>query len=160
MQVGATRCSVICENTALLETQGPCESVCKCSADTETDDTSARVENVTTLVFPVSSPCLLSSLPVFKLHFTIQQRRSSVFPPCRCTDMSCAPAVLRFKRRQISELDDVQAFGVHAVCHVQAARASNYLMFHRRSVCTSALFAFLSPAATHTSKRQTSYTLQ
>ena len=72
--------------------------------------------------------------------------------------MSCAPAVLQFKRRQIFELDDVQAFGVHAVCHVQAARAShwNFLMFHRRSVCASALFAFLSPATTH----QTSKTHQ
>ena len=45
--IGATRCSVICENTVLLETQGPCESVRKCSsADTVTDDPGARVENV------------------------------------------------------------------------------------------------------------------
>ena len=47
MLIGTTRCSVICENTVLLETQGPCESVRKCGADRVTDDTSARVENVT-----------------------------------------------------------------------------------------------------------------
>ena len=47
MLIGATRCSVICESTVLLETQRPCESVRKCSADTVTDDTRARVENVT-----------------------------------------------------------------------------------------------------------------
>ena len=32
-----------CENTVLLETQGPCGSLRKCSAGTETDDTSAQV---------------------------------------------------------------------------------------------------------------------
>ena len=47
MLIGATRCGVKCENTVLLEFQGPCESVRKCSADTVTDDTSARVDNVT-----------------------------------------------------------------------------------------------------------------
>ena len=45
--IGATRCDDKCENTVLLETQGPFESVRKCSTDTVTDDTSARVENVT-----------------------------------------------------------------------------------------------------------------
>ena len=42
MLIGATRCGVECENTVLLETQGPCESVRECIADTATDDTSAR----------------------------------------------------------------------------------------------------------------------
>ena len=47
MLIGATRCDYKCENTVLLETQGPCGSVRKCSADTVTDDTSAQVQNVT-----------------------------------------------------------------------------------------------------------------
>ena len=57
--IGATRCSVICENTVLLETHGPCESVRKCSADTVTDDTSARLENVTPVTLGVTfASCL------------------------------------------------------------------------------------------------------
>ena len=47
MLIGATRRSVICENTVLLETQGPCGSVRECSGDTVTYDTCAQVENVT-----------------------------------------------------------------------------------------------------------------
>ena len=50
MLIGATPCSVICENTVLLETQGPCGSVRECSADTVTDDTDAQVEDVTRAV--------------------------------------------------------------------------------------------------------------
>ena len=47
MLIGATRCGVKCENTVLHETQGPCGSVRKCSADTMTDDTGAHVKGVT-----------------------------------------------------------------------------------------------------------------
>ena len=52
--IGATRCSVICERTVLLETQGPCGSVRECSADTVTDDTSAQVEDVTPVTLGAS----------------------------------------------------------------------------------------------------------
>ena len=45
--IGATRCGVKCEITVLHETQGPCGSVRKCSADTVTDDTRAHVKDVT-----------------------------------------------------------------------------------------------------------------
>ena len=41
---GATRCDDKRENTVLLETQGPCGSVRKCSAGTVTDDTNAQVK--------------------------------------------------------------------------------------------------------------------
>ena len=54
MLTSATRCSVICENTVLLETQGPCGSVRECSADTVTDDTGALVENVTPVTLGVT----------------------------------------------------------------------------------------------------------
>ena len=47
MLIGATRCGDKCENTVLLETQGPCERVRECSADTVTDDTGAQVKDVT-----------------------------------------------------------------------------------------------------------------
>ena len=47
MLIGTTRCSVICENTVLLETQGPCGSVRECCADTVTDGTGAQVEDDT-----------------------------------------------------------------------------------------------------------------
>ena len=43
-----------CENTVLLETRRPCESVRKCGADTVTDDTSVRVENVTPVTLGVT----------------------------------------------------------------------------------------------------------
>ena len=43
--IGATRCGDNCENTVLLETQGHCGSVRKCSAGTRTDDTSAQTRN-------------------------------------------------------------------------------------------------------------------
>ena len=38
--IGATRCDDFCVNTVLLETQGPCGSVRRCSDDTVTHDTS------------------------------------------------------------------------------------------------------------------------
>ena len=96
----------------------------------------------------VSSWCLLFSRPVFKLHFTTQQRRSSsVCHHCRCTDMSCAPAVAFIVRRKISELDDVQAFGVHAVCHDHASRVlhRNHHAFHSRSRVRSSTLRFSVP---------------
>ena len=37
----------MCENTVLLETQGPCGSVRSCGVDTVTDDTGAQVKDVT-----------------------------------------------------------------------------------------------------------------
>ena len=40
--VGATRCDDKCVKTVLLETQGPCGSVRRCSDDTETHDTSVQ----------------------------------------------------------------------------------------------------------------------
>ena len=54
MLIGASRFSVMCENTVLLETQGPCGSVRESSADTVTYDTSAQVENVTPATLGVS----------------------------------------------------------------------------------------------------------
>ena len=53
MLIGGTRCGDKCENTVLLETQGPCESVCECSADTVTDDTIAQVKDVTPVTLDV-----------------------------------------------------------------------------------------------------------
>ena len=44
MLIGATPCGDKCENTVLLETQGPCGSVRKCSAGTASDDKSAQVK--------------------------------------------------------------------------------------------------------------------
>ena len=38
----STRCCDKCVNTVLLQTEGPCGSVRKCSAGTVTDDTSAQ----------------------------------------------------------------------------------------------------------------------
>ena len=58
--IGATRCGVKCENTILLETEGPCGSIRECSADTVTYDTGAQVENVTPIricgILPVLLP--------------------------------------------------------------------------------------------------------
>ena len=42
--IGATRCDDKSANTVLLETQGPCGSVRKCSGDTVTHDTSVQVK--------------------------------------------------------------------------------------------------------------------
>ena len=42
VQIGATRCDDRCENTVLLETQGPCGSVRRCRDDTVTHDTSVQ----------------------------------------------------------------------------------------------------------------------
>ena len=42
--IGATRCDDKCANTVLLETQGPCGSVRKCSGDTVTHDTCVQVK--------------------------------------------------------------------------------------------------------------------
>ena len=42
--IGATRCEDKCENTVLLETQGPCGIVRRCSDDTVTHDTSVQVK--------------------------------------------------------------------------------------------------------------------
>ena len=42
VQIGVTRCDDKCENTVLLETQGPCGSARRCSDDTVTHDTSVQ----------------------------------------------------------------------------------------------------------------------
>ena len=42
--IGATRCDDKCKNAVLLETQGPCGSVRRCSGDTVTRDTSVQVK--------------------------------------------------------------------------------------------------------------------
>ena len=47
MLIGATRGSVICKNTVLLQNQGPCGSVRTCNVDPVTGDTSAQVKDVT-----------------------------------------------------------------------------------------------------------------
>ena len=47
VRIGVTRCGGKCEDTVLLQTQVPCESVRKCSVDTVTDETSARMRSVT-----------------------------------------------------------------------------------------------------------------
>ena len=52
--IGATRCSVISENTVLLETQGPCGSVRTCDVETVTGDTSAQVKEVTLVTLGVT----------------------------------------------------------------------------------------------------------
>ena len=96
----------------------------------------------------VSSWCLLFSRPVVWLHFTTPQRRSSsVCHPCRCTDMSCAPAVAFIVRRKISELDDVQVFGVHAVCHDYGSRIlhRNHHTFHSKFSVRSSTLRFSVP---------------
>ena len=56
-------CSVMCQNTVLLETQGLCGSVRECSADTVTDDTGAQVEDVTAgaaCTAAVAMPCVVA----------------------------------------------------------------------------------------------------
>ena len=71
--IGATRCDDKCENTVLLETQGPFESVRKCSTDTVTDDTSARVENVTIFmhVWCMNWICWVFALTWQRLHVSL-----------------------------------------------------------------------------------------
>ena len=61
--------------------------------------------------------------------------------------MSCAPAVAFIVRRKISELDDVQAFGVHAVCHDYASRIlhRNHHTFHSKSRVRSSTLRFSVP---------------
>ena len=54
MLIGVIRCGDKCENTVLLETQGPCGSVRKCGADTVTDDTCAQVKDVTPVTLGVT----------------------------------------------------------------------------------------------------------
>ena len=70
--IGATRCSVTCENTVLLETQGACGSVRECSADTVTDDTGAQVEDVT----PVTLGVTVNRLHVFDILVSYTRTRS------------------------------------------------------------------------------------
>ena len=73
MLIGATRCDDKCENTVFLETQGPCESERKCSTDTVTDDTSARVENVTIFmhVWSMNWICWVFALTWQRLHVSL-----------------------------------------------------------------------------------------
>ena len=52
--IGATRCSLVCENTVLLATQGPCGSVRRCRGDTVTHDTNVQVNNVTPVTLGVT----------------------------------------------------------------------------------------------------------
>ena len=42
VQIGVTRCDDKCENTVLLDTQGPCGTVRRCSDDTVTHDTGVQ----------------------------------------------------------------------------------------------------------------------
>ena len=42
--IGATRCDDKCAKTVLLETQGPCGSLRKCSGDIVTHDTRVQVK--------------------------------------------------------------------------------------------------------------------
>ena len=42
VQIGVTRCDDKCDNTVLLETQGPCGSVRRCNDNTVTHDTSVQ----------------------------------------------------------------------------------------------------------------------
>ena len=59
--IGATRCDDPCENTVLLETQGPCGSARRCRDDTVTHDTKCTSEGFTTSQCHVaaSAPILL-----------------------------------------------------------------------------------------------------
>ena len=61
VRIGATRCDDTCENTVLLETQGPCGSVRKCGARTATDATSVLVKRHSTHAVPIHMPPVQST---------------------------------------------------------------------------------------------------
>ena len=58
--IGAAQCDDKCENTVLLETQGPCGNARKCSAGRVTDDTIAQVKMSQRAVCPMQGRAVCS----------------------------------------------------------------------------------------------------